>query len=751
MSRCHRNTCFEIKDIFKVHTQFPEAVEGDEESDSEGAQVQFNAAEENVRYVASMMLRLQEFCILPASTVQSIYTDIHNIVLLASKNAASEVAKVLSNRNIDGIVQEELVSAARLNGFEEAFSQLNTDWKRNKYFKSKFKYVKPVAMRYKTEHGLNVAEFQYIPLLESLNVLLSNPLLLNEVVKHRTPTAPGTFATFRDGNIFKNHPIFSAHPHALQIVMYSDEFETVNPLGPHTKKHKILAFYYVLGNLSSALISRKSSIQLLALCKAIDIKRFGLTSVAEVINLDLAALEQEGIKVEGFHQRLYGSLSFICGDNLNSHIIGGFNASFGPNVYRPCRFCLTTNSELQDVIEINLMQLRSKESYDRQCALVTATPSDARTYGIRYTSPFISGAFHVVNGLPPDIMHDLLEGVVPLEMALVLKHLISSNYIDLTTFNRVITTWRYGPLDKQNKPVQISDGGDRIRQNSGRMWCLLRLLPLMIGPSVPQEDEHWKFLLELKQICEMVFAYKLTESHLSYLEIKIQDHLNSFKDLFPSRRLLPKHHFMLHMPECIRLFGPLRMCWCMRFESKHSYFTKLVPVIHNFKNICSTLAKRHQLHQAYLSSDPLVTDDIQLSSAYLVQPATLAQYLMDLLIASGLVGHRPFHLCRFVIMKNISYYKNMYVVVDVDNDLVIFGRINGIYVQDLIPHFHLQIHSSTFDGHLSAYCLQETDTHRILFCRDFFDYYPLSAYRVAGDKLVVLKNFIFNENEYLNN
>jgi muramidase (phage lysozyme) len=37
----------------------------------------------------------------------------------------------------------------------------------------------------------------------------------------------------------------------------------------------------------------------------------------------------------------------------------------------------------------------------------------------------------------------------------------------------------------------------------------------------------------------------------------------------------------------------------MRFESKHLYFTKLVKVVNNFKNICSTLAMRHQLMQAY--------------------------------------------------------------------------------------------------------------------------------------------------------
>jgi hypothetical protein len=38
----------------------------------------------------------------------------------------------------------------------------------------------------------------------------------------------------------------------------------------------------------------------------------------------------------------------------------------------------------------------------------------------------------------------------------------------------------------------------------------------------------------------------------------------------------------------------------MRFEAKHHYFKKLVSTINNFKNIESSLARRHQALQAYL-------------------------------------------------------------------------------------------------------------------------------------------------------
>ena len=42
-----------------------------------------------------------------------------------------------------------------------------------------------------------------------------------------------------DGEVFKEHPIFSANPNALQIVAYYDEVELANPLGSKAKKNKI--------------------------------------------------------------------------------------------------------------------------------------------------------------------------------------------------------------------------------------------------------------------------------------------------------------------------------------------------------------------------------------------------------------------------------------------------------------------------------------------------------------------------------
>lgn len=52
-----------------------------------------------------------------------------------------------------------------------------------------------------------------------------------------------------DGELMKSHPLFSTRSHALQIILYCDDIEMCNPLGSHAGKHKLLMFYYTLGNI----------------------------------------------------------------------------------------------------------------------------------------------------------------------------------------------------------------------------------------------------------------------------------------------------------------------------------------------------------------------------------------------------------------------------------------------------------------------------------------------------------------------
>ena len=50
------------------------------------------------------------------------------------------------------------------------------------------------------------------------------------------------------------------------------------------------------------------------------------------------------------------------------------------------------------------------------------------------------------------------------------------------------------------------------------------------------------------------------------LQVLVEGYLHEFKDLYPTKPLRPKHHFLLHLPMQILRFGPLRNQWLFWFE-----------------------------------------------------------------------------------------------------------------------------------------------------------------------------------------
>ena len=82
------------------------------------------------------------------------------------------------------------------------------------------------------------------------------------------------------------------------------------------------------------------------------------------------------------------------------------------------------------------------------------------------------------------------------------------------------------------------------------MWCLARMLPLLIGDLIPVGDEYWDNFLCLLGIEEIVFAPVTSTQLAAYLAVQVEQYLNEFSDLH-DRRLIPKHHYMVHYPKQI--------------------------------------------------------------------------------------------------------------------------------------------------------------------------------------------------------
>ncbi|CAB4019697.1 Hypothetical predicted protein, partial [Paramuricea clavata] len=136
----------------------------------------------------------------------------------------------------------------------------------------------------------------YIPLLESLQQLLNDEAILEEV-ENSHARDDGYLNDFCDTDYFKDHPLFGLDPYALQLLLYFDELEVCNPLGSRANKL----------NLDS-----------------------GYTFI-----------------VDKEERHLRGTLAYVSADNLRAQYLGGFKQ--GSQSHRKCRECMGINDQIQSM------------------------------------------------------------------------------------------------------------------------------------------------------------------------------------------------------------------------------------------------------------------------------------------------------------------------------------------------------------------------------------------------------------------
>ena len=106
--------------------------------------------------------------------------------------------------------------------------------------------------------------------------------------------------------------------------------------------------------------------------------------------------------------------------------------------------------------------------YDQQCTAIENSDDDLSSqYGINLRSILNqSRYFHVIEGLPGDAMHDVLEGLLQYEVKELLKYAINEQHFTLDNLNHWIQNFDYGYPDVSNKPCAISSATLNSSTNS---------------------------------------------------------------------------------------------------------------------------------------------------------------------------------------------------------------------------------------------------------------------------------------------
>lgn len=695
-----------------------------------------------VRNLALFYLKLETKHLLPSSTIQKISEEILELSNCNNEIICEKIKQKLLTYSTSPDEAEQIVSEIRNNNLISIYNLefFKTDYKRKCFYKRNFyNYVEPVNIYLGINKLKKPSYCQYIPIAKTLQNIFNHKdinKMSSDYVNKKV--SDGVFRDVWDGKVFKENLLFMHEPESLPLILYQDAFEVVNPIGSAKKKHKVIGVYFTLANLPPFYRDNINNIQLLLLCKETDFRYFGQSKIFSALINDLKELELNGTVIN--NETVKGAVCCVVGDNLGSHCIGGFLEGF--NSEYMCRYCLITNCEFHKK-PFTIGSIRTKESYDDSVKSISGNQS---CNGIKFSSHFNAlKYFHVCQpGLPPCLGHDLFEGVVAYDLFLYLQHFVKDK--KLFTYEKVnflLLNFNFKGTDSRNKPNEIDSKKHKITGHAAQNWCLLRLFPILFGRCIKDfDDPVWELCMLLRSIVEFICAPKINISQIVYLQSSIEEYLYLRAKIFPSVPLRPKHHYLIHYPTLIAQFGPLIRTWTLRFESKHSYFKRCARQSGNFKNICATLALRHQLLQTYIHADTSVNTEIYIhkpNEFHLELYTDTIQKVIpkDLFLPSNTV------ISYSVKVQGTSYNKDYCVPVSEDKDSFSFCKILCILVKNNTEvYFVVEALMTTLIGHLGIYEIGSSKHILLVKINDILDYYPLPLYEISESNFLCLHHAI---------
>ncbi|KAK3918074.1 Cannabinoid receptor 1 [Frankliniella fusca] len=557
-----------------------------------------------------------------------------------------------------GLTEDEIKEVlSSIDSIEDPFKNLRTIEDQLNYFADTCGLIKP-QQKYldsRIDQRLNAASnsyvqtqviesFQYVSVLGTLKSLLSNKKVRNRIFKDRV-SKDGVLRSFVDGARFRDHPFLLKHKNVVQILLFYDELEIANSLGSKTIIHKLGVFLFQILNLPPEFSSALSSIHLLALAHADDLKRPGaFKKVLTPFVQEMKKLSSDyGLTFDEHDFVLRAVLAALTADTAAAHDLLGF---LGPSAKYFCRKCMVTRAEIRANANATGVS-RTKEMHQQHVEEVLENPRKASSSGVKRDSPLDNVPFFSsVENCVFDAFHDLLEGIAPLVLKLVLRqYIVKQKLFSVVDLNQRTASFSYGLPDAKNKPSpnftmeMFTSVKTKLKQTGSQMWCLIRAFPFLIGDLVAEGDPFMRQVFLLQDVMHIVFSFEVTEDDLQELESLIFCHNSSFQELFiveehPNVRgenedenvdepddelfvtvveqdettqeqavsqkpfkvhVINKLHHLKHYPDMIREFGPLVRMWCAKFEGRMKIFRQHSAICCNFKNPPKTMADMFQL------------------------------------------------------------------------------------------------------------------------------------------------------------
>jgi len=408
---------------------------------------------------AALVAALRANSSIPYSVIPNIVTSVNSMLDMTVDSCVGEMLSLVEKA---GVSRDTLSSvSASLKQHSDTLSQplsfLASRYKQDSYFEAHPMAVTPqtvtLGLRLETSEGITRTvydTYQYVSIEATLRSLLMNRDYVNLLIDDRCK--PGLISDCRDGFLYKHHPLLNdASKCSIAIELYYDGMGTTNPLRGQSAMYNVGVFYFVIKNLPNIVNSCFSNVHLVAMCYCPDLKMYGFDAilsrfVSEMIQLSTVGFDGT-FPVLGT-RTVYVSLLQVAGDNLALNGMLGFIESFSVDYF--CTICYCTQEDIQHKFHENEFELRSVGKYnadvDQKCGL---SCRGVKRKCVLNDIPH----FHATNNFSLDIMHTILEGIVPVELSCVLFYLCrehrSVSLLDIS--KRVDRFWGVINVDKCNK------------------------------------------------------------------------------------------------------------------------------------------------------------------------------------------------------------------------------------------------------------------------------------------------------------
>lgn len=665
--------------------------------------------------------------------IQSIVSDLLGTVSATIRNIISN-----SNSNLCTGLQNDLDCI--LNFCNDPFMEIKSEHRIITVLKAMNLYESPKSFVILNEIADTVVRgnptldskmlsIQIMPLKFQFKALFELPNVLQMTLANTEKFLADTnFANFSNGQIFHSIKLKFDSQLVIPYVLYFDDFQINNALGSHT--FSICGSYYNFPTMPQYILSKLDFIFNAAFISTKDLKCCGNRTSFYHLLEELKSLE-EGILIQSCDQtfKVHFVLGLVVGDNLGVNSILGFVQSF--NAKRYCRACITTKDQIKIDVSENEQLLRTRIQYEDDLSNNTFQDTGVKTVCIFNELR----SFHVTNNICFDIMHDVLEGICVYDICNIILGLVNDKVISLDTINSRKKFFQFGNIEIGNisQPLLM----DRLQSNNLKMtasevWCFTNFLPLMIGDLISPDVKHWKLLVLLIEIVDLLFDSSFSTFDLDKLQNVIKTHHQLYILLYGD--LKPKHHFLVHYPSAIKKCGPLKFVWAMRFEAKHKdakiYFNNITSRL----NPAYTAAMKSSFCfsnflQKYKNGFPHPFN----TETFITKDLTKEEYFPIILNFEN-INYQSVNVSTIIHYKGIEYKQNYFLASLNEINCCIYKIKLFIYENEIIYVLCYPIEIIKFDEHFQSYETGVTQNCLKLINISYFTTLPMNLHQINNGK-----------------